>query len=531
MKRLMRLSRERGMTLLESLLALMAWISLTTLCALVLKHHSRQSAALIPEKRPAAPLPDLINAPDQLLYRQKIPSYPHYQQMKTDLDLQQHAIVFGASQQQDTLSAEGLQFQHTTPEETHRASIALTVQDTKTAYPLLTLENSKQYRAQISASAVQMSAPSLFTRHHQFSYDTVNKKLTVICSHPHEGLQWHRQWHQLPYHHLPYHHPQTKEDLQQAAQTICEYDSQPTHSKQSPLYRHLGRMFMVGNVDQQHSTVFICGKSTSSLGSSPQAYPLFSSPLPRQENTTAPLPPIEKAEKKEVVGLIFHDRNDLHQLDKLDSHKKYQLYFFLVDTIEKILFFLEVENTISKAYERQNQKYDELKSFIQAIEKHKKDITTLDGVKKENYLKTLIESYEKLSATYFDHNQDKNSGWLINYFLHRSVEKTCQEKTGDTAFLKNLLTQLKGCQQEQSQSSIDLLFKEYYKKGLNHQKLDTVIQNSNVKTFLLQCLEFKKILHYRWMQTVYVLSSAEYSGKDPVYELKLTDLPLNEGSP
>lgn len=533
MKRLMRVSsKERGMTLLESLLSLMTLVSLTTLCALVLKHHSRQSAALIPEKLPTAPLPDLINASDQLLYRQKLPAHPHYQQMKTDLDLQQHAIVFEDSQQQGILSAEGLQFQHTTPEETHRASIGLTVQDTKTAYPLLTLENSKQYRAQISASAVQMSAPSLFTRHHQFSYDTVNKKLTVIRSQPHYGLQWHRQWHQLPHHHLPSHHPQTKEELQQAAQRICQHDSQPTHSKRpvtpSTLYRHLGRMFMVGNVDQQHSTVFICGKSTSSLGSSPQAYPLFSNPLPQQENTTAPLPPIEKNEKKEVVGLIFHDRNNLRQLDNLDSHKKYQLYLFLVDTIEKILFFLEVENTISKADKEQNQQYAKLKSFIQTIEKYKKDNTTLAGIKKENNLKKLIGSYEELSKTYFYKHQKKNSGWVINYFLHRSVKKTSPETKGDTAFLKTLLVQLKGCEEQKSQLSIDLPFNEYDKKELNHEKLDSVIQNSNVTTFLSQCRAFKTILHYRWMQTVYVLSTAKYSGEDPLYELSLTDLPSSE---
>lgn len=46
MKRRTMIRREQGVALLESLLALMAFVTLTTLSAMVLRHHSRQSAAL-----------------------------------------------------------------------------------------------------------------------------------------------------------------------------------------------------------------------------------------------------------------------------------------------------------------------------------------------------------------------------------------------------------------------------------------------------------------------------------------------------
>ncbi len=648
MKQLTMTRREQGMTLLESLLALMALVTLTTLCALVLRHHSRQSAALstaqllkktghslrtymedhpndiklkeisksklinagyflpqqpnayqqihnlqvvqegtqtrvcvitqggnqippgdwarmaplfegyggycaqktgniigwqqpgdaklIPSLKPGhlvlcyplqtSQLPPLVSAADRLLYRQKIPTHPHYQQMKTHLNLQQHAIDFKAPQQQGTISAQRVVFQHITPTGTHRASIALTSQGAGTAYQL-TLENPEQHHVQISPSAVQITAPSLVTSHSHFKYDAVHRVLTLNTIPPHYGLQWHREWHQLPYHHLPYHQLQTaaerQNDLNHAAQRICLLE-QPAQLVQpatkSNLYPHLGRMFIVGNFYQQQSTVFICGKSKLTPGASPLAYPIFSSPSPLEKNSTDPRHPVEHLEKKQMTGLKFQG---IHPVDQADHQKKLQLYLFLYDAIEKILCFLDLENTISIADKVENKK-NELMNFIQEIEDYRKVKITLETIKKNPYLNKLTEDYKKLSSPYFDKNQEKFPDLFINYFLHRSIKKTLQETTGDSAFLNNLLTQLNGCQERQDNPPINSPFKEYYQRGLNPQKVNEVIQNKNVTTFLSQCLAFKKISPYRWMQTVYVLSTAEYSGKEPLYELNLTDL-------
>lgn len=387
----------------------------------------------------------------------------------------------------------------------------MTAQKAKAVY-LLTLQDPKQHQAQISPSAVQMSAPSILSRHNQFSYDPVNKKLTVTPIPPHYGLQWHREWHQLPYHHLPYHQPQTVEERQearqQAAQKICllEHDSQPTQSKQqareSTLYPHLGRLFIVGNFYQQQSTVFICGKSFS--GNSPYAYriPTLSSSLTLATNTVNPPTPGKFIEDKEVTGLKFHG------LDQLDEQKKLQLYLFLFDSVEKILFFLNLEEKISSHYESKDIKHQELVKFIKAIEAYKKATITLETVKEKPYLKEQINAYKKLSSPYFNKNQEKIPDLLINYFLHRTQEITFKKvDRTHKALLKSILTQL-----------------DNLKKTKNEKQ---IFKNENVPLFLSQIMNFTKLEATYWMQTVYVLSTAEYSGKDPLYELNLTDLPVN----
>jgi type II secretory pathway pseudopilin PulG len=636
--------RERGMTLLESLLALMALVTLMTLCAQVLQHHSRQSAALstaqllkktghsvraymedhpyeiksenifskskmidagyfLPEKPNAyqqihnlkivsdtsqktqaciitqdgkpippsdwkriepllegyggycdqntgvligwqqpltaqrSPLLKLlkpghlilcyplqtsqlppVSAHDGLLYRKEIPTHPQYQQMKTDLDMQQHAIVFDAPHQQGALSALGAEFQHTTPAGRQRASIEWGLQGAESAYPI-TLQNPEQQQLRISPSAVHLAAPSIITGQGRFNYNTLDRKLTVTTIPPHYGLQWHRNWHQLPYHHLPYEMTESKEKRQKKldnlALRICHLEQNTPlnqakmHSEESNLYPRLGRMFIVGHFYHQQSTVFICGKSK--IGKHTRPYPLYStSPLPQEK--------IERTETKNVIGLKFHI------LDQTDSQKSLQQYLFLYDSIEKILFFITLEEAILKALKRETVGDQKILTIINQIKENKENCKALEKIKNSQGLKKRIQELKEISPGFYFYNTSNITELFFNYLLDRC--KNNSNHLDDKAFLRSLLQQLKDCEKKQENNSRSSS-NEVHRRTLDEKKLKETFSKGNVKIFLLQCKDFKTIPPSRWMQTVYVLSHDQHLAEHPLYELNLTELTSN----
>ncbi|WP_253305843.1 shufflon system plasmid conjugative transfer pilus tip adhesin PilV [unidentified bacterial endosymbiont] len=475
--------------------------------------------------------PDLYSN-DTLLYRKKSPTHPQRQQMTTDLDLPQQAIVFEAPQRHGTVSAQGAQFEHTTTAGVHHALIDLSSGSTGTASQIR-LNNPKQHQLRISPSAVQITAPSLMSRRQKnhFDYDPTGKKVTLITSHgalpPHYGSQLHREWNQIPYHHLPYYEIETEENRQKklykTAQRICllEQHSQQNQlkiaSKQSNLYPHLGRLFIVGNSHHQQSTLFICGKPQ--FGQQVRPYSIYSAPPLLQKKIADPFPPIERVEKKQVTGLKLRD------FDKSDPQTNLQKYLFLYDSIEKILFFIHLEETILNTNKGRKVDYQKAVNFIEKIKKSKENSELLKKIKNSQQLEKRIKDFKNLPTEFYLHNTSKHIPELFfNYCLDRCPNKDNREC--DKVFLESILTQLKQCEKKPEKNT-KTSSNEFHRSNLDEEKVKRVFGTDNVKTFLLQCKEFEQIPHNRWMQTVYILSTDQHLAQHPLCELNLTDLPLN----
>lgn len=473
--------------------------------------------------------PDLYSN-DTLLYRKKIPTHPHYQQMKTPLKLQQHAILFEAPQQQGKVSAQGVQFEQTTTAGTHHASIDLTSESTGPSSQIM-LNNPKQHYLEISPTAVQITAPSIMSRKqtNHFAYNTADKILKLITEQsalpPHYGSQLHREWNQIPYHHLPYYDTETEKDrrkkIDDTAYQICLLGQQShqnrlkTESKKSNLYPRLGRLFIIGNLHCQQSTVFICGKAK--FGQHVRPYSIYSTPPLLKNKSAEPAPPIETSETKQITGL------KIRELDKSDPQAILQRYLFLYESVEKILFLINFEETFSKM--SKNNKADDQKTikFINNLKNF--EIERLEKIKKSPELKKRIEHFKNLLEKFdFYNNGEDISELFFNYCLDRCNNENNHEC--DKTDLKILLQELKECKKKK-RNTLQPSEDEFEKRGLKSEAIKNFFDKQSVKTFLKQCKDFKRIPNNRWMQSVYVLSHSIplEAPKDSLVELNFRELP------